>query len=194
MQVRLTLWTIIVPRFADKHDAIGTTVPDARESVYKDTISTYLDMKVSLTLSTYIIIPRYVDKPGFNGNNLPDAGFVPRSQNYFGSTYSNVCKNSTADLELDYRKYSFNENQLKFMRDVQEGKIRIDPEQLPPHLNLSPRPLVPIAENPPKSLHDTEEAEEIDSPYKVSNSDPNKNFMSGKTTVTYEIRIIIIIT
>ncbi|RUS84163.1 hypothetical protein EGW08_008050, partial [Elysia chlorotica] len=59
------------------------------------------------------------------------SGFVPRSQNYFGSTYSNVCKNSTADLELDYRKYKHNKNQLKFVRDVQEGKIQIDPQQLP---------------------------------------------------------------
>lgn len=118
----------------------------------------------------------------FVENVIPGyAGFVPRSQNYFGSRFSDVCKHSTADLELDYRKYKFNKNQLKFVRDVQEGKIQLDPQHLPPHLSLSPRPLVPIAEAPPIFFHDTQEAEETASPYKLSNLDPNKNFMSGFT-------------
>ena len=67
------------------------------------------------------------------------AGFIPRSQHFFGNRYANVCRNSVSDFEFDQRKYEAKRQELRLVEAAQSGRTQgMDPSSLPVCLEVLP--------------------------------------------------------
>ena len=51
------------------------------------------------------------------------AGFIPRSEHYFGKRYAVNCKGAISDFEFDHRKHQMNADELRLSEAVQSGKL-----------------------------------------------------------------------
>lgn len=51
------------------------------------------------------------------------AGFIPRSEHYFGKRYAVNCKGAISDFEADHRHHLMNAEELRLSEAVQSGKL-----------------------------------------------------------------------
>ncbi|XP_065829586.1 ciliary microtubule inner protein 2B-like [Oscarella lobularis] len=89
-------------------------------------------------------------------------GYIPKSQNYFGSRYAEACHNAVSDFEWDQRSYQSKRAELQTHSQSQSNSLKPAHSAALPYLS-------------PQALQHSV------SPYYMRHGDPHKYFMSGYT-------------
>uniref|UniRef100_A0A8B9LV98 Ciliary microtubule inner protein 2B n=1 Tax=Astyanax mexicanus TaxID=7994 RepID=A0A8B9LV98_ASTMX len=111
--------------------------------------------------------------PGRHRERIPGyTGFVPRSQNYFSRTYTEVCRDALYEFESDIKRRI----QLTSSDHLPAVNYSL-PDFRPPKLNT---PLTAISKDP-APFRPANPWKPLGSPYFMPDSSPYKYFISGKT-------------
>ncbi|XP_035684040.1 protein FAM166B-like [Branchiostoma floridae] len=108
-------------------------------------------------------------------------GYIPKMQNhYFGSRYADTCGSAIADFESDQRGHTAKRDHMRTLTALQTGKLKPDDSQKNLITASYQTPLKPIARQA-KPYYSPGSLQHIKSPYRMSNAEAKKNFMSGYT-------------
>ncbi|KAG9263318.1 protein FAM166B [Astyanax mexicanus] len=121
--------------------------------------------------------------PGRHRERIPGyTGFVPRSQNYFSRTYTEVCRDALYEFESDIKRRI----QLTSSDHLPAVNYSL-PDFRPPKLNT---PLTAISKDP-APFRPANPWKPLGSPYFMPDSSPYKYFISGFTGYVPKSRFLI---
>ncbi|XP_071481424.1 ciliary microtubule inner protein 2B-like [Diadema antillarum] len=111
-------------------------------------------------------------------------GYIPKSQHFYGNRYAVICHDAVSNFESDQQVERKKKDDMKTIQCIQAGKL--DASQSPEGASFKPTRTSPLSKVPGAksgrfNFTSKKKTEHSLSPYYMSDSNPQKFFMSGYT-------------